>query len=590
LLIIGGSLTKLSMIRRRERMLRWGIALGVFLASCQAAAAPLYPSFARTSLYVPVRDGVRLAVNVYRPATPEGVEAKPLPVIFVFTPYRARYREEGKVVEAALNDRLALRSLISAGYVVAVADVRGKGASFGTRVGFQGRTEARDGHDLVEWLAHQSFSSGEVGMIGCSYLGGTTFHTASTAPPSLKAVFIGATDLDKYAFVRRGGITAQFNTRPDEPPEVDLASVPVDSDPEGTQLRAAVAEHAANTPMAPLWYGMPYRDSVSALTGNAFWGEASVYNYLEGVRRAGVATYFWGNWQDEPTGQVILSAANVDGKFLAGPGSHCVPPPGFDFTGEVVRYFDHYLKHADNGIEREPRATYWVDGLGGKGGWVRANALPGASSRSQAFFLADGRSGVARSVNDGVLGERPAKPAEDRFTVDYDLPDPEYFAFWAKPIDEKGLTYTSAPLAAAMKLVGFPVVHLKVAADKPDADVFAYLEQVAPDGATQVISFGRLALSHRKLGKPPYDTLKLPYHSGLAAEVAPLGAGQTADLDFDLTPVSQVVPAGARLRMTITGADPRQRNLKQIMQTPAPRITVFRGGPSGSRIDLPVEP
>ena len=55
-------------------------------------------------------------------------------------------------------------------------------------------------------------------MVGCSYLGGTTLHVASTAPPALKAAFIGATDIDKYAFVRNGGITAQFNTRPDEAP------------------------------------------------------------------------------------------------------------------------------------------------------------------------------------------------------------------------------------------------------------------------------------------------------------------------------------------------------------------------------------
>jgi putative CocE/NonD family hydrolase len=152
-------------------------------------------------------------VNIYRPAHGSVASDQRLPVIFAFTPYRARFRDaQGVVQETALNDRLALRSLISAGYVVAVADIRGKGASFGARRGFQDRTEANDGHDLVEWLARQDFSSGKVGMIGCSYLGGTTFHTASTAPPSLKAVFIGASDLDKYGFVRKGGITAQFNT------------------------------------------------------------------------------------------------------------------------------------------------------------------------------------------------------------------------------------------------------------------------------------------------------------------------------------------------------------------------------------------
>lgn len=243
-----------------------------------------YPDVVRTSSYVAVRDGTRLAVNVYRPAHGDVAVASPLPVIFAFTPYRARFTgKDGQVEELALNDRLALRSLIRAGYVVATADIRGKGASFGHRRGFQDRTEAMDGHDLVEWLASQPFSTGKVGMIGCSYLGGTTFHTASTTPPSLKAVFVGASDLDKYAFVRRGGIPAQFNTRPDEPPEVDLASVPVDADTDGALLREAVGQHTANTPMAALWYGMPYRDSVSAFTGNAFWEEVGIYNYLGAI-------------------------------------------------------------------------------------------------------------------------------------------------------------------------------------------------------------------------------------------------------------------------------------------------------------------
>lgn len=569
--------------------IRW-VAVAAAAAIAVPGNAADYPDVQRSSLYVPVRDGTRLAVNIYRPAGSGGVESAPLPVIFVFTPYRARFvGQDGKVNEVALNDRMALRSLIAAGYVVAVADIRGKGASFGSRHGFQDRTEARDGYDLVEWLAHQPFSTGKVGMIGCSYLGGATFHTATTAPPSLKAVFIGASDLDKYAFVKRGGITAQFNTRPDEPLSEDLASVPVDADANGMQLKAAVAQHAANTPMAALWYGMPYRDSVSPLTGNAFWNEASFYNYMGAIRRAGIATYFWSNWQDEPTAQSILSAANLPGaKFLAGPGSHCVPPPGFDFTGEVRRYFDHYLKGVDNGIEREPRATYWVEGLEGKGGYVRSRSLPGEGVKPVSWFLDGGRSGSARSVNDGVLASTPANRGTDRFTVRYDLPDPDYFAFWARPMDDKGLSYTSAPLARAMKLVGYPVVRLKVSADKPDANVFVYLDEVAADGKVEVVSFGRLALSHRKLVAAPYNTLGLPWHSGLQRDVAPLPVGQQADLAIDLTPVSRIVPAGARLRVTIAGADPRQRNLKQIMQTPAPVIAVERGGRGTSWIDLPV--
>lgn len=554
------------------------------------AVAQNYPDVVRASSYVAVRDGTRLAVNVYRPANGSIVEQAKLPVIFSLTPYRARFTgKDGKVIELALDDRLALRSLIRAGYVVVTADIRGKGASFGHRRGFQDRTEAQDGYDLIEWMARQPFSTGKVGMVGCSYLGGTTFQTATTAPPSLKAVFVGASDLDKYAFVRRGGIPAQFNTRPDEPAEVDLASVPADADVEGSMLRAAVAEHSANTPMAALWYGMPFRDSISAFTGNAFWEEVGVYNYLEPIRKAGIATYFWGNWRDEPTAQSILSAANLAGaKFLAGPGSHCVPPAGFDFSGEITRYFDHYLKGADNGIEKSPRATYWLEGLNGQGGYVRSNELPGEKARAVSWFLQGGRSGTARSANDGLLMAKAANRGADSFVVNYDLPDADYFAFWAQPMDDKGLSYTTKPLSQPLKLVGFPIARLAVSADRSDANVFVYLDQVDATGKAEVVAFGRLALAHHKEGKAPYATLGLPYHSGLKADVAPVTPGKTVRLNIDMTPVSRIVPKGARLRLTVAGADPRQRNLKDIRQDPPTRITVHWGKAAGSRLDLPL--
>lgn len=539
----------------------------------------------RESRYVSVHDGTRLAVNIYRPAQAGEAIAHPLPVIFAFTPYRARFRDEdGDVTEAALDDRLALRSLLRAGYVVAVADIRGKGASFGTRRGFQDRTEAHDGHDLVEWLARQPFSTGKVGMIGCSYLGGTTFHTASATPPALKAVFIGATDLDKYAFVRNGGITAQFNTRPDEPAEVDLASIPVDADPNGELLKQAVAEHAANTPMGPLWYGMPFRDSVSPLTGNAFWEEVAVYNHLDAIRDAGIATYFWGNWRDEPTGQVILGAANLGSKFLAGPGDHCVPPAGFDFAGEVVRYFDHHLKGTDNGIDREPRATYFVENVDG-GRYARSDELPGIQSRPLPWFL----SGPV-SNKTGGLGAAPGEQGRDSFRVNYDLPPPEYFAFWPGPMDEHGLSYTSAPLARPMTLIGFPVTHLTVTSSHPEADLFVYLDLIQSDGSAEVISFGRLKLSHRQLAQAPYDTLGLPWHSGRSSDALDLAPGEEAPVSIAMTPLSRTIPQGARLRFTVAGADPRQRNLQEIRLTPPPEIAVLRGGRDPSRIELPLAP
>ncbi len=537
-----------------------------------------YADYQRHSLYVPVRDGTQLAMNIYRPAEDGRAVDEAMPVIFVFTPYRARYYDDdGNIEETALGDRLALRSLIRAGYVVAVADVRGKGASFGTRLGFQGHTEAQDGHDLVEWLAHQPFSTGDVGMIGCSYLGGTALHTAASAPPSLRAIFAGASDWDKYDFVRRGGITAQFNTRPDEPLSVDLASVPVDADTDGSMLARAVAQHADNTSMSGLWYSMPYRDSVSPLTGNAFWDEVALWKRADAIREAGIATYLWSNWKDEPTGQILVAAQNLDSRLLVGPGSHCVPPEGFDFIGEITRFFDHHLKGAQNGFEQQPRVTYWSDNGTDDGTYVQGDEIPGNNALMASLYLSDET--LTRQLGD---------PGESSFSVNYDVGDDNYFAFWPPSQHGNGLTYVSAPFESDVDLLGSPLAHLAVKIDRPDGDVFVYLEQLGPDGDVEVLSFGRLKISLRAITPPPWDNLGLPWHAGFSADAAPLAERETAELSIGMLPLSHRVTAGSRLRLVVTGADPRQRNLAEITQDPAPQITVLHGWGQGSRVELPL--
>jgi putative CocE/NonD family hydrolase len=539
----------------------------------------------RQSLYVPVRDGTRLAVSVLRPARDGVLVTEPQPVVFAFTPYRARYRDAtGRTSGPTVVSGPADAALLEGGYVLAIADVRGKGASFGARRGFQDRTEALDGHDLVQWLAGQPWSSGQVGMYGCSYLGGSALQVATTAPPALRAIVAGATDLDKFAFVRKGGVTAQFNTRPDEPLSDDLMSLPVDGDVDRGLLHEAVAEHARNTPMAPLWYSMPFRDSLSPLTESRFWEEVGPYTYLDTLKRSGVAAYFWGNWRDEPTAQMILAAENLDARLLLGPGSHCAQPPGFDFVAEVKGHFDEHLR----GVTPEdtpPRVTWWLEGAGEGENWRRGDTWPGIDPSRQTWYLAqDSESETPRLQLD------PAGTTRSEFQVDYNVGAGEYFAFWVESQDGRGLSFTSDALGADQELVGFPVVHLSLSADQPEPVLFAYLEELAHDGSPTVVAMGRLGAAYRTTGQAPYDTLGLPWHTGRSSDHAPLEASRDVSLDFALTPASRVIPAGHRLRLVVTGADPRQRNLDDVRIDPAPRIALNLGGPSGSRVDLPLRP
>lgn len=538
------------------------------------------PDVARRSFYLPMRDGVRLAVNVYRPAKDGQPLTSKAPVVFAFTPYRARYYDKGKIVDLLDSREFGLRELVHHGYVVATADVRGKGASFGARRGFLDQTEAKDGAEIVQWLARQPYTTGDVGLIGCSYLGGSAMLVAGAHPPAVKAVFAAATDWDKYTFVRRGGITGQFNTRPDEPSSVDLASVPVDDDSGGVLLKQAVAQHAGNTPMAALWYGMPYRDSMSSYTGTRFWEEVGPYTHKQALASPGVAWYLWGNWNDEPTEQIILSAANLPAKMIIGPGSHCEPPKQFSITEIQRSFFDRYLKGLHNGIDTEPKYTWWrQDGDGGE--LIRSNRLPGVGVKRTALFL-----GMGEDQHAGTLGALAPLSRTLNYKVDFDISTDAYFPFWPDSPDTRAATFTTLPLAQPATIEGYPIVSVRLAADAKEADVFAYLEDVDSSGKAIVLAQGRLAGSHRKLSKPPYAKLDLPYHSGLQRDVSPLVPGQPVTLSFELSPRSYVVQAHHRLRVAIAGADPRQRNLAEIKGGLAKHLTLY-GGSSGSRIEIP---
>ncbi len=564
----------------------------------QGYSKEIYPDWKRTAFYLPVRDGTRLAVTVYRPAENGKPVTKKLPVLFAFTPYHARTNEANGTVSSRVEQSPNSRPMVEMthyGYVVVSVDVRGKGASFGRRLGFQDQSEAQDGYDMVEWLAKQPWSDGQVAMWGCSYVGGEQYRVAATAPPHLKAIFPGCADFDKYLFVSRGGITAQFNTRSEDPVAVDGPTVPMDEDPTGVLLRQAVAEHAANTKMAETWRGMPFRDSVSPTFKSRYWEEVSATSYIDVIRKSGIAIYKWGNWHDEGGIQALLADANLTnpGKLLMGGWGHCEPGT-FDIFAEQLRFYDHYLKGVDNGIDREPHIYYYtIDAEPGQE-WHFASAWPLPETQRTQLYLGPDLTGTdpggaVASALDGSLGDK-SLAGKDNYTVDYSVSCPVEPMFWPCVLDAKGMTYTGPLLQADLQVTGSAFVHLWVTGTTPDADIFGYLEDIAPDGKADIVTHGRIKISHRALSKARFATLDLPWHDDRESGYLPGPIDQPTEVVFDLLPTSKIFKAGHRLRLTITGADPRQRNLKEIMITPAPRIAVLRGGETASFLDLPVIP
>lgn len=108
-------------------------------------------------------------------------------------------------------------------------------------------------------------------------------------------------------------------------------------------------------------------------------------------------------------------------------------------------------------------------------------------------------------------------------------------------------------------MTGTPLADLTVRVDRPDAHIFAYVEDVAPDGTVSVVTEGRLAASLRATGEAPYELPSgVPYHRSFREDARPLTPGVAARMQFDILPMSYVFREGHRMQITVTGYDHRE--------------------------------
>lgn len=567
-------------------------------------SAPIYSDWVRTSQYVTVRDGTRIAVDIMRPAVDGVPVSDPLPLVWTHHRYHRAHQDEDGRIYSIVDSVPALRVLLRHGYIVAAADVRGGGSSFGTRRGPFTPEEANDAYDLTEWFASQPWCDGNIGMYGLSYLGITQYMAAGTQPPSLKAIFPQMAMFDLYSFIYPGGVFREdfVLSWGAKVSLLDKAAptVPVDEDTDGSLLRQAVAEHRENGSVYWLAVERPYRDSQN---GNdiRLYQDWSPSSQVQAINESGIAIYHLGGWYDMYPLDALLWFANltVPQKLVMTPWSHNGSGQ-FGLLDEHLRWFDYWLKGIDNGIMDEPPIYYYVMGAPAGQRWRFTDQWPLPDQQLTPFYLSAGPSGSVDSTNDGLLlTEAPADDAQDVYTVDYTTTTGPttrwtdgYGGGFGYPDmtanDEKGLTYTTPPLAEDTEITGHPVVTLWITTGAEDASFFVYLEEVDAQGRSTYITEGMLRGSHRALSDAPWNNLGLPYHSGNQADVQPLPANTPTELVFDLYPTSNVFDAGHRIRMTITGAD--QDNYETIRVSPPPSFQVLRGPAHPSRIVLPVIP
>lgn len=568
-------------------------------------SSPTYDGYRRTSFYIPMRDGVRLAVDLLRPTRGGQLPTERLPVVWTHHRYNRAFFTGDTLVDYAAGFGRGIDVLLHHGYIVAAVDTRGGGASFGTQQGFFMPEEARDAYEVTEWLAIQPWSSGKVGMTGRSYLGITQLFAAAQAPPHLVAIFPEMYVFEWWPFIHPGGIFRddfftkwQYLTR-----QLDNAAVftwgplrfsgvaPVDGPAGRAQRDSAIRGHTVNRDMFSMWRDVPFRDSRDAVTGQEILAERSPSTYLKQINASGIAVYGLAGWLDAFPRDAFLWYANltVPQKLVVGPWFHG-QTTGFDLGRERLRWFDYWLKGIDNGIMREPPIWYQVMEAPPERAWRSSRTWPPAGTRRTTWYVTGAR-GSESSL--AMQPPRPTAPA-DSMTVDTTAslgPGNRWANTYGGDVgypdlaanDARGFSYTTTPLTRAVEVIGHPIVHVWLTSSTRDADLMVTLSDVGPDGRSTYVTEGVLRASRRTQGRPPHRNLGLPWPSGRSTDVKPLGSAPEP-VTLDLLPTARRFNVGHRIRLTINGADRHTH----LAVPGAPRLTILRDARHPTRVELPI--
>ena len=599
----------------------------------------IYDGYVRWSDYITLEDGRKLAYDLFLP-TRKGTSAKePLPVLFTHTPYLRAVQmvKDGKLINA---DLLGLNWIVKAyiwvvsrfsksgfivdqtkrtpwitkmikhGYAVIVVEVSGTGASSGfMSTSFEDLAE--ESNEIINWIAHQPWCDGNIGMFGTSYVAMTQYAAASSGNPHLKAIFPCSASFDMYdAIIYPGGIfNKSFSSILSQAASIfETMVVPVDSDANGQALERILEERrkvitftkAVNEGIKQA----PFRDSDNPDPGGTrIWEDMGLYTLLEKINRSGVAAYNTTGWRDIFVRDGLLWHRNLvlPCRLLIRPLAHSdvdVKESDLDLAVEAHRWFDYWLKGINNGIMEEPPIYYYVMGAPGKNAWRTSNQWPLSNQKITRFYFLEGRTGTVASANDGFLRQQcPEKEnGHDVYTVDYSattgtrtrwnaiIKSPDYPD--RRSNDEKSLTYTTSPLDTDIEVTGHPVVHLWVRTHVSDLDFFVYLEEVDKKGNSTYVTEGCLRASHRVLSDAPFDNLGLPYQRSYQHDLSPIPAGDPVELVFDLLPTSYLFKKGYRMRIAISCTD--KDNFEIIKHDSPAEMQLLRNKGYASYVELPI--
>jgi putative CocE/NonD family hydrolase len=528
-------------------------------------------------LMVPMRDGVRLATDVYRPA-----EGGSVPVLLARLPYN-----KDSLQQAARGAFDILRA-VQAGYVVVLQDCRGRFASEGEFTPLV--NDAKDGADTVAWLARQPWSTGQVGTFGGSYLGFTQWLLATEHPQALRAMVPLVTTSDYYQTPWRhtGGV---FELGISLLWSLSMASEEIQRRVrQGKASREQVGalmqvmsqpsppyEHLPLVDMPWLCEFAPhYLEWLAHPTYDAYWQRLAPTTSYEQIT---VPALNIGGWYDLLLGGTLenymgmkkrggSALARQHQRLLIGPWSHgswtsVFPERSYglaasgdvvDLVGVQLRWFDHWLKGVDNGVQQEKPVKLFVMGLDQ---WREEDDWPLPDTQFRRYYLHSG--GHANSAaGDGMLSTEVPTTQEDEDVYLYNPRRPvptvggAVLLSMLSPEMEQGprdqrsvearedvLCYSTPTLEQPLEVTGPIELVLFVSSSARDTDFTGKLVDVSPDGRAEILTDGILRARYRESFSQPKR----------------LEPGQIYELHLDLWATSNLFKAGHRIRLEVSSSN-----------------------------------
>jgi len=537
---------------------------------------------------VPARDGVRLAIDIYRPDAPGR-----FPALLAMSPYGKSLQTFdtppqpfGKSVFEASIESGDPYFYARRGYVYVIGDLRGTGDSEGEYEGLFSRHEGEDGADIVEWLAQQPWCDGNVGLGGICYFASMQLHIAAERPPHLKCIApweIFGDDLYNHGAYEGGVLNIFFyglytgtyparcgyaiknvksamikNTPKDELAEL-VAKALADPDLRQYPYLSHLLKYPEKNPIL-------FDFMLNPLDG-PFYRERSVAERLDRIE---VPAYVGGpffSFFTEPQVNVFNRLRVPKKMFLY---TDMGTRPWRAHHDEILRWYDYWLKGIETGIMDEPPIRYHITGAEK---WAQAKEWPLETTRWTKLYL-----NSLRQL----------------------LPEPELYndepdAFVQQPLyvteERARVTYVSPPLPEDLQVTGPPRVTFYASIDQPDTN-FRINVRDAESDAIYPLAQGWLKASHRALDEARATPWEIAHDHTKAVPVKP---GEVNEYRVQLRPMSHLFRAGRRIKLEISSIDiPTDVETYDVMWHVCNSATtlhkIYRDAEHQSFLELPVIP